>query len=134
LRDETGGRRFWPVKVGRIDIEMLAEDRDQLFAEAVALYRNGQPWWADQAFELEHIYPEQSDRYEADVWEETIAVYLEQHPRVTIGEIARDALHIQDAKIGTFDQRRIARALERLGVFREQKKDWRGKRWWSKPA
>jgi predicted P-loop ATPase len=131
LRDETGGRRFWPVKVGNIDTVRLSEDRNQIFAEAVHLYRGGAAWWPDKDFEREHIMPEQAARYEADAWEETIATYLDIQSKVTVGQIARVALSIETPRIGTAEQRRIAAALERLG-WKRLKKDWQGKRWWAK--
>jgi predicted P-loop ATPase len=130
LRDETGGRRFWPIKVGTIDVDALVRDRDQLFAEAVARYREGASWWPDKDFEQLHVMPEQAARYEADTWEETIATYLKAHAKVTIGQVAREALSIETPRIGTADQRRIAAALERL-AWKRQPKDWEGKRWWT---
>jgi predicted P-loop ATPase len=107
LRDETGGRRFWPVKCGAIDIDALVRDRDQLFAEAVVLYRQGERWWPDKDFERQHIMPQQAARYEGDAWEEHISDYIEAKTKVTIGEVAHHALHIERPRIGTADQRRV---------------------------
>ena len=130
LKDESGGRRFWPIKTGTIDVDGLAEDRDQLFAEAVHLYRLGEQWWPDRTFEREYIKREQEARFEADAWEDPIAEFIAARTRVTIGEIAQFALFFDKSKIGTADQRRIAAILELLGWHRLPK-DWQGKRFWS---
>jgi len=131
LRDETGGRRFWPIKAGKIDIAALTKDRDQLLAEAVTAFRDGEAWWPDRNFERQHIMPEQEARYEADAWEEKIREYLDLQTRVTIGQVAQQALFIETPKLGTHEQRRIAAALERIG-WERGKKDWQGNRWWEK--
>jgi predicted P-loop ATPase len=131
LRDETGGRRFWPIKVGTINIDKLESDRDQLFAEAVVRYREGASWWPEKDFERSQIMPQQAQRYEPDAWEENIAGYIQTKSKVTIGEVAREALHIDLPRIGTAEQRRIAAALEQLG-WERLPKDSDGKRWWAK--
>lgn len=48
LRDLTGNRRVWPVKVGAIDIERLRKDAGQIIGEAVHQYRGGARWWIDE--------------------------------------------------------------------------------------
>ena len=53
LRDGTGNRRYWPVRVGEIDMPGLRGDRDQLWAEAAHLESEGESirlksrLWAD---------------------------------------------------------------------------------------
>jgi predicted P-loop ATPase len=131
LRDETGGRRFWPVKVGRIDTNALKRDRDQLFAEAMHLFETGATWWPDDAFEREHIKPQQEARFEADAWEERIADYLTGKSKVTVNEVAFNGLRIETARTSTSDQRRITAAMERLG-WKRLAKDWKGNRPWGR--
>ena len=133
LRDETGGRRFWPIRAGTINIEALKRDRDQLFAEAVVRYLEGLPWWPTKDFEEKFIQPEQDARYESDAWEEPVETFLAGVQRTTVMQVAKSALDFEKAdRLGTADQRRIAAIMIRLG--------WtRGKRtldcrWWIKGA
>ena len=86
---------------------------------------------ADSAFELEFITPEQDKRYDADAWEEPIAAYASDRSRLTVGEVANQALGLSTDRIGTADQRRITTIFERLGWKRE-KKNWKGRIEWQK--
>ena len=115
LKDETGGRRFWPVAISRVDIAALTRDRDQLFAEAVDAYGSDAKWWPDADFERAHIAPEQEARREIDAWTDTIANYVEYKGTVLVSEVAREALGIENRHIGTADQRRITKILIGLG-------------------
>jgi predicted P-loop ATPase len=123
LKDPTGGRRFWPVKVGGragININALAQYREQLFAEAVLAYRAGDSWWPDVSFERELIKPEQAARYAGDIWEDRIERYLKERldlgqRRVTIAEVAREALSILDSQMRQEHALRIASILRQLG-------------------
>ena len=130
LRDETGGRRFWPVKVERIDTDALATDRDQLFAEAVALFKTGERWWPDQSFEAEHIKPQQDARYEADAWEQAISDYLGDKRQTTLLAVALHGIGFDKPRLGTADQRRISAAMERLGWVRGARSGANGERSW----
>jgi len=141
LKDETGGRRFWPVKVKTINVEWLEQNRDQLFAEAVSNYRNGAPWWPDRKFERENIKLEQDARFDSDAWEEPITAFLNSTTLadVTILEVAKGALgygHGESStpvnRLGRADQNRIAAVLTALGWERaprtETRKPWRLRR------
>jgi predicted P-loop ATPase len=153
LRDETGNRRFWPVKTGEIEIDDLAFNRDQLFAEAVHRYRKGEHWWPEPDVEREHFQPEQDARFEADAWEEPIAAYLATQDKVTLKQVAVGALDFEDERpesttnafggttmpvrgtpinrFGTADQRRVRAILHRLG-WEPIGRDMHG-RWFGKP-
>ena len=134
LKDETGGRRFWPVTVGVIDTERLARDRDQLFAEAVVLYRQGRAWWPDGNFEQTFIAPQQEARFDRDAWEDAIVEWMGGRDEVLVKEVAAGALHLDVDRLGRIEQNRITTVLTRLGWQRSEKKNWRGYFPWMAPT
>jgi putative DNA primase/helicase len=80
LRDITGNRRFWPVKVPGGEIrhswELTREEVEQIWAEALHYYKKGEPLHLPK--ELEPIaVQEQREAMEQDEREGTIRDYLE---------------------------------------------------------
>lgn len=132
LRDETGGRRFWPVTCTCILIDELRRDRNQLWAEAVARYRQGERWWLDTPELTFAAEQEQADRYEGDAWDEPIAKYVEERDSVSVEEVLR----FLDKPVGTwtqYDKTRVARSLKALGWERYKSGSKHARQWRYRP-
>lgn len=113
LQDATGNRRWWPVRVGRIDVDGIARDRDQLWAEAVALYLGGTAWWLDGSTEA-MAREEQAERVTADPWQPIVDAYLLRHDTVTTADLL-DALGIEPGRRTRADETRAGACLRMAG-------------------
>ena len=122
LNDETGARRFWPVTCGRIDIETLKRDRDQLWAEARDCYRAGAPWWLDSAELNEAAAVEQQERYDADTWQPIIEQWITGRESVTVEQILASCIDKPVKDWTQIDKNRVARSLKALKWERFQKR------------
>lgn len=119
LTDDTGGRRFWPVVVGAVKLNDLSQDRAQIWAEAVALYRAGAAWWLDRADEGAAAAVVAS-RAADDPWAADVLRVVEG-----LGDVSsRDVFHLLDIGLdrrGKADAMRITGILTRAGWTREGK-------------
>lgn len=77
LSDTTGNRRFFPAKVGKIEIAWLQDDRDQLIAEAVQLVMKGVASWIIDDEVVKMVEAEQEARQHTDPWTTQIEEFLE---------------------------------------------------------
>jgi predicted P-loop ATPase len=135
LRDETGGRRFWPVecKAAVIDVDALAEIRDQLWAEATHLYFDGKPWWLDSVALTHEAAEEQADRYEGDPWDELILAWVGLRESISIAEVLTNCLERKKDQWTQLDKIRVARCLRAHGWKRfnagpRRSREWRYER------
>ena len=135
IRDETGARRFWPVKVVSIDLDWLAEYRDQLFAEAREAYEAGAPWWPDRNFERRVIAPHQEKRQAFDNWTDRVLEVAHALPTVTIAHVWQGLQSVNSAndltKLDLVASKRIAAILKKDGYVRAREAS--GRAIWKKP-
>lgn len=119
LQDHTGNRRFWPVKVGRVDVEALERDRDQLWAEAVAAFRAGEQWWLDPEVERE-ARAVQEDRRIVDAWEAPVLAWLRGKTEASVADVLTNAIDMDIDRQDRGAQMRIVQIFKAFGWERHR--------------
>lgn len=160
LSDPTGNRRFWTVKVlQEIDLAWVRNNRDQLFAEALALFSGARAceacrptmpdercakhrWWltTDESNKL----ATSNKKHEwQDEWVNVIADWIGQQSKpmvplevVSVHELLEKAIGKPPGQWHPRDPNRVAEALRKLGWIRSSSRRYQGRigRWWMSPG
>lgn len=140
-KDPTGMRRCWPVLTGLIDRDGIRRDRDQLWAEALHLYREGLRHWVEASeivldpkderlkdyrdvitrpWTEGELFKEQADsRQIHDAWQTLIETYVYDKVSavkyVTAADVLENGLSLDAARWSRPEQMRVTAILQRMG-------------------
>lgn len=138
LRDISGNRRFLPIETFHVDRNLIRSIRDQLWAEAVTAFKDGENWWIEDPAVLTKATVLRQSREESSMWDEYVAHYIGHNPardengkikpfedwaprgqdlkEIAIGQFMRDIKGTHDAaRTHPFETRLVKGALLRLG-------------------
>ena len=129
LTDHTGNRRYWPVECCVLNVDAIKKDREQLWAEAVFRYKQGERTWLED-HELMLSEGEQRKREIEDAWLQRIEVIILATglDGIPVDMIA-DKLELKARDVNNVARKRIKTCLTHLGYY-ETRVD--GKRVWRK--
>lgn len=131
--DSTGGRRFWPVQLkGKIRLDLIARDREQLWAEARERYRGGEQYWFDEDEpETVEAREAQAARTNEHPWAELVQRYVSGLSPLTAVdglsavELLTDAIGIEADKITKRDTMQLPAVMRSIGWARDKQQTQR---------
>jgi hypothetical protein len=116
-------RRWLPMQVDRVDVAAIRNDRDQLWAEALAR-------WTVDGIAWQGMDPLAKPAREAaagnDNWEEMICTWIDSQPspmRLRLAEVMSDAVGLDPRHTTRSHELRVARVLRGLGYERRVVRD-----------
>jgi hypothetical protein len=129
LADETGNRRWLPVRVGKAEVDAIRADREQLWAEALARWYVRGVMWHDAERLAGDAHDEHTIR---DVWEDAVNKWLDepefggsdtprQRPFLKPADIFEGALGMDAKHCKRADEQRMGKVLRTLGYQRVRK-------------
>jgi Virulence-associated protein E/Bifunctional DNA primase/polymerase, N-terminal len=131
LVDDTGNRRWLPVKVGAVDVEAIRRDRMQLWAEARERFELlGVEYHAAQELAGEA----HDEHMVSDSWSDVVAHWLDAEDELSgeiprarkflrVADVLRDALGFDKKAIGRREESRVGAILRKLGFERKKVRD-----------
>lgn len=135
LRDDTGDRRFWPAKTGKINLAALSRDRDQLLAEAAAMEATGEDLVIPSTLWATAVAEQEARRIRHD-WEDILETVKgkgfvfqgKQAEAITNEELLGGYLGIQKSDRKGNVGNTVGRIMERLGWKSRRTK--KGRAYW----
>jgi predicted P-loop ATPase len=127
LLSQTGNRRFWPLETGKINIEALKLDRQQLLGEAATYEATGESITLD-----EHLWGDAREAQElrrvVDPWEDILdhmpATIIHRagdgNERVASADVLLHVLEIPAAQQNSGHGQRLVHAMARVGWNRNK--------------
>lgn len=126
LKDQTGGRRFWPLVCSDIKVDLIREHREQLFAEALQHFNAGATWWE---VPKEAAKAAVHERTESDPWEPKIKAWVAENDSlvtpITTSSIITEALDMPIGQAHSGTQRRVVQILARIGYIAKRTESFR---------
>lgn len=134
LADETGERRWLPVRVGACDVEAIQRDAGQLWAEGLALFTASGVDWSEAETLARGVHHEHKV---GDPWAQEVADWLQTPDQfaedgakpctrefLRIGDVLKEAIRLDMKQIGKREEMRMSKILQSLGYSRVAK--WLG--------
>lgn len=117
LNDKTGARRFWIIKCAPRDIDtaIVIEIRDQLWAEALTMYRGEEDVWLRSSEDREAQAELAAEFEEIDPWAEPLRVYVERKRLIRIEDVLHRCFDVKIENQNMLHTKRVAAMLRQLG-------------------
>jgi putative DNA primase/helicase len=135
-KDPTGGRRFWPVECAdTINLDGLAGAREQLFAEALALYQAGERFWPTPEEQQTLFDPEQLMREQPESLVDALHDWVyAQVADFSVAMAVMEGLKLPANALTRDLQTRVGIACRKLGCTRVEKRNGMVRYWYKPPA
>lgn len=114
LFDQTGNRRVWPVRAGKVDLEKLRRDIDQLWAEAAVREAAGESITLS-----EYLWQAAAELTEIRLIEDAFAAVLHGWFADRTGRVSMDSVKLllgfEGGRLSPIEVQRIKAEMDRLG-------------------